>query len=248
VNGVCNDGINGNGSCNCSMGFSGDNCDFRCFDSDCNVNCTCDINTCSDDIIICTKDINIFNLSIPLQDLLQIIQGAITIEKSNLNITSGNIFTASSMSIADSNLYFNSSSIISTGCINLTNSNITVDLKNTSSKELLLLQSKSNCLNLSSISYSYINTPHCTLPKNEENQTTLFITISLSPTCGSEEPPFQIWIIIVIVGSILGLVILFIILVLTIPKLKYTLFPSQRIRKEMKEKLNSKTDSLITKE
>jgi len=146
VNGLCDDDINGTGSCICPLYFSGEKCDQRCIDPDCLINCSCNDN-CVGNNINCTNDLFINNQNFSLTNLSQIFfQGNVQIIGSNLTLSSENLITNSNITISNSYLFFNSSTIISNGCINLTNTHLIIDLsqiqKNTS--KLVLISSSYN--------------------------------------------------------------------------------------------------------
>jgi len=159
-------------------------------------------------------------------------QGNLSIEGSNINLTSIQLTTDLYITILNSNILFNSSTIISKECINLSNTTLTVDLSNTTDEgKILLLNSTSGCLNLNSFSLSYLHQPKCTILKSEEDTYSLYIIFTKLQDCSPKESENQLplWIIIVIiVGSVVGLALIFIIIVLIVPKFRKAIFPYQR--------------------
>jgi len=203
--------------------YTGSICGERCVDIDCKISCNCN-STCSGNGNNCSNNIIISNSSYSL--LLQqfSIQGNVTIEGSNVSLTSIEI-TASNLSISDSNVYFSSSTIISKGCINLYNTKITVDLSKSNTSQILLLNSTSGCLIYSSTSISYINKPKCSDPSKEEDSYSLIILVNQQPNCG--QVPIEAWIIALIV--VIGLVIITISIILLVPSIRRKIFAQKKL-------------------
>jgi len=226
VNGVCN---SNNGSCTCNDSYIGVFCNEKCIDPNCVIVCTCYSKTCTEENIICNNSINIVSNSIYLENYSQLnIQGNITIDGSNLNLTSLQLTSNSFIIISNSNIMFNSTTFYSKECINISNTNFTIDLsQNESTNSLLLLQSAGGCLNVTSYSIKFLNQPNCKTLKIEKNSSSLVIIFNEQTNCGAENQ-FQLntlEIVLIIIGSIVVLVIIFIILALTIPSLKDIIFP-----------------------
>jgi len=139
-----------------------------------------------------------------------------------------------------------SSTIISKDCINLSNTTLIVDLSNaTNLKNLLLLNSTSGCLKLSSFSISYLNEPKCvTLQEEEDNYSFSIIFKQSNSDCMKDmgvAPSIQEWIIIliIIVASIIGIALIFIVLALSIRPLRILIFPKRNPRDKIKTKIES---------
>jgi len=234
VNGVCDYGIYGNGSClTCAPTYYGANCDKKCFDSNCSIPCQCNGTCTLNQTNVCTNDITIYNQTFSFPDSTQIIflQGNITIDGSNLTLTSIDIFTSSYLTITNSSILFNSSSFISSGCINVSNTNITIDLSNASNiNQLLIFNSSSGCLNVDSLSISFLNQPKCTTLKTEQDSFSVFITFSKQQNCGPspQKLPLATWeLILIIVASVVVLAIITIVIIMLIPSIRKKIFVNQ---------------------
>jgi len=213
VNGDCITGV----GCQCTSNFMGVNCDQICIDSNCSTFCLCDHN-CSE-IKNCNNNISITNQSLIFSENITF-QGNLTIEGSNINLTSILLTTFSNISISNSNLIFNTSAILSDECIKLSNTTITVDLSQQSSNisKLLLLNSSLGCLSIDSYNINYLNKPKCTQLESEENAYSLYIIFvrqSYSECETIENQNTISWweIALIIVGSIVGVALIFLVLV-----------------------------------
>jgi len=169
------------------------------------------------------------------------IQGNLNIEGSNLYLTSLEISTFSSITISNSNIIFNSSTIISTECIKLSNTTITVDLSQQQSSnisKILLLNSTSGCLSIDSNKINYLNQPKCTTLETKEDSFSLYIVFIKQPECLlNNETPFESWkIILIIVGSLVGVALIFIVIVLIVPSFRKKIFPFRDKEKRNKKK------------
>jgi len=151
--------------------------------------------------------------------------------------------------LSNSTLYFSSSSSVSVdGCINLNESKITVNLKGLNISDhgkILLMNSTSNCINVNnSFIISYENIPPCYDFSSNQDSNSLFILIIKSPACsssteGNNSNNLQTWqiIIIVIVASVIGIAIIFLSIIFSVPKFRYAILKNQGIRKELKSKI-----------
>jgi len=92
--------------------------------------------------------------------------------------------------------------------------------------KLLLLNSSSGCLSIDSNKINYLNQPKCITLKNEENSYTLSIIFIKQPDClSNNETPDESWkIVLIIVGSIVGLALIFILIVLIVPSFRSKIF------------------------
>jgi len=136
----------------------------------------------------------------------------------NLNLGLVSLYTQKNIVILDSNIQLNStSSIVSNGCINITNSQFTVDLSKTSASEtIVLMNSKSGCLNITNYSISYLNEPKCGSAQTQKNSKTL--TIVISNTCPTG---LAGWVIaVIIIASIVGVLLILVAIVLLVPSLR----------------------------
>jgi len=152
-----------------------------------------------------------------------VINGTLNLESTSLYITD--------MSMLDSKLIFSNSSIIAIGCIYLDNTEITIDLSEKEDDEkMIILTSKLNCLSGDpTITFANQSTTlTCKLPRVERDSSTLLIVFVGDPNCIEKNEGIDLEMIVVILGSIVSLVIIFIVLVLTFPPLRRKIF-----RKEM---------------
>jgi len=228
VNGYCNPV---NETCYCFNPYFGEHCDQKCIDLNCSIPCSCNDsiscqgNYCMNDIVINNQSLN-FSYETQI-----IIKGNITIEGSNIILTSTQLTTDSNVLISNSNIYFNLSTIISKECINLSNTTLTVDLSNVTNQEkLYLLNSTSNCLKLNSYSISYLHQPKCTTLKSEADTDSLYI-IFQKRDCSEtvNETPFAGWeLALIIIGIIVLLLIIVVIVVLAVPSLRKAIFPHRK--------------------
>jgi len=224
-----------NGSCSCHNYYFGPNCDQLCIDTACNIPCTCDNkSSCSGNKSVCNNDISIINQNSSLT-LTVFLQGNTKIELSNININTITI-QLQDLSISDSTMiFYNSSSIVSTGCINITNTILKVDLSHPPKNgKLVLFNSSSGCLH-GTYNITYFNTPPCYSFSSKQNDYSLYVLI-LPYTCSSGIPAWEI--AVIIVGIVVGLGIIFIILALTVPSIKYAIFPAQKVRYSLKHKMD----------
>jgi len=228
VNGVCNPL---NGSCSCQDNFVGLNCDQRCIDINCTIPCVCnDSNACSPINFTCQNNIVIKNQNFTFIPSLIQVSGNMIVDHSNIDINSNEIYFDHNITLSDSNIIFNSSSIIAGGCINISNSIITVDLSNVSnSKSILLLNSTAGCLIETSLVIFYMNQPACSILKNETNSYSLFVIFE-KQSCEQKNNLIPTWeIALIITGSIVGLGIIFVVLVLIIPSLRHCILKKKII-------------------
>jgi len=213
----------------------------KCIDSNCSFNCNCSDSCENNDSTTCMNEVIISNQTISLTNTQFFIEGNITIQQSNVNLTLIDLIAESDLSIINSNILFNSSIIISKGCINITNANITVDLAHISQNvsKLLLLNSTSGCLNIQSVSITYINQLQCTVLTTEKTTYTFAILFNKKSNCLETNNSAQtelFIIILIIVISIVGLAILFIAIVMIVPSFRYKMFPRLKQRKIAKSK------------
>jgi len=213
-----------NGTCNCNPNYYGVTCNEKCIDSKCSIFCLCN-DTCEEEEISCMNDITINNQNFSLLFSTNYsIRGNLSIDGSNLNLTSAEITTYSSITISNSNIFYSSSTIISYECIKLSNTTITVDLSQQPNiSKLLLFNSTIGCLLLDSYKINYLNEPKCTTLINEENSYSFYIIFEKQPDCGAKESQNTIpsWeIALIIVGSVVGVALIFIIIVLIVPSLR----------------------------
>jgi len=216
--------------------FFGNNCEQKCIDSSCSVSCFCNDSyyNCSGEDSNCTNDITINNQSLSFTSTILFIQGNISIDGSNVNLTSINLITDTFLSILNSNIFFNSSSIISNGCINLKNTKLTIDYSNTTSSELLVLFNSSlGCLNVNNITISIVNQPKCTTFQRITDSSTLSILFQKQTNCEEQKSTIASWeIVLIIVGSIIGVAIIFIVLALAVPPIRKKNIPFRKRKKE----------------
>jgi len=258
--GNCSDGMNGNGKCiscnpdyfgltcnqicscdngsNCDEGVNGYGCFIeRCVDPDCFIKCQCFSNNCSSNFN-CNNSITILNQTstLNLSSVLYILGNA-DVDGSKLNLTTAELKIEKNFTIIYSSLLFDSNStILVNGCIVVKNISITISLSNIDSnqKKILLLNSSSECLDVQSYSIEYLNAPKCKNITSESDSSSIYIIIS-EQNCGSTLQIGEI--IAIIVGSILGVVLITFAILLSIPKLRYKLLPSAKIRdKRLKRK------------
>jgi len=220
------------------INFFGPECDKTCIDSSCSIYCACnDAEICSGVKNICNNDITITGQNITLNSL-------------------SNYFIQGNISISNSSVSFNlNSSLISTGCINISNSYFKIDLSNftfssTSNEDkIYLINSTAGCLYGDTFSLSYLNQPKCTILKNEMDSYSLFIIFvkQTESECATKESQNTItwWeITIIVVGSVVGVALIFIVLVLAIPALRNQIFPHKDKRKRRKERNEEIGDKL----
>jgi len=249
-NGVVDGGINGSGECI--------SCYNEWFGEICNVKCLCvngsgyNSSQCTDIVISnsnvtlendhCFFDITIIQASIILGEN-NFIFGNMSSSKSNLffdglTIIHGNLI------LTDSSLYLSNSSIVAEGCIYFSNNtNITIDVSNIAenNSEIVLFRSNKSCISQQGIiNYKFINQPKCISSievKNESDIDTLFITYRKE--CGDNlSSPELFWVIpLIIIFSVVGLMIVFVVIVFAIPSIRRKLFPhvknNRRIEKEL---------------
>jgi len=232
-----------NNTCVCHSYYSGSKCDKRCIDSGCYLSCTCnDTNSCSENI--CENDITIFNQNFSLIPSLNYsFEGNSLIEGSILNINSSILNFQNNLTLKNSSIVLNSSSIIVNGCLNISNSNITVDLSSNfqTNDKIFLFNSTRGCLYGESFSISYLNEPKCSI-LNVENDTYSLFIIFKQTNCGENQEKSQNntwWIVLIIViGSVIGLGIIFVVITLVTPPLRKLIFPYLRKKRES----NRRTD------
>jgi len=102
------------------------------------------------------------------------------------------------------------------------------------------LYSKSGCLNINSLTTSYLNEPNCTTLKSEQDSNSLYIILIAQPNCLSNiVPPNDSWkIVLIIIGSVVGVALIFVLIVLIVPPLRHKIFPFEKKRyKRNKDKM-----------
>jgi len=184
VNGYC-DPING--TCVCTSGFLGVECDSRCITSNCTLSCVCnDSALCSNNTSLCTDQyINITNNNISISNNNNnetIINNNLVVVQSSIFVQ-GSVLIIGNMSIDNSTLelnasvlikgdfnfsnsslfFFSNSSIVVGGCIYLKNNLITVNLSayNLERKNVVLIKSNSSCLYEGNVMFKFSNVPQC---------------------------------------------------------------------------------------
>jgi len=230
----------------CYSNYFGNNCSEKCIDKSCNISCVCNNATLCNGSNVCQNDITIANqvtfssVSLGFSANLEILNGSV-------DILSSEIVTGKDVFISNSNIQFNSSSITAEGCINITNSNITIDLSNSKvGGKISVLNSTSGCLN-GSYELSFFNQTKCTLSNAVKNSYVLTIFVVPDESCVAGTPqPIGTWIIvlIVVIAAALVLVLTFIILALTVEKIRFKIFPRLKARKTVtKRSLNVEINS-----
>jgi len=207
-----------NGTCNCQKNFIGNNCDQFCIDSNCSFTCVCDDpNSCGNNL--CNQNLSLSNQPFSLNSTTLYIKGNMIIDESQISLNSSTMIIDKNISITNSSLDFNSdSSVVANGCINITQSKINVDLNNTQNTKLILLfKSTSSCLNGNSYTVSYKNQPPCSSTNSTSDDSSIVVLLNQNNCNGSS---LNIWVIVAVLGAILGVAIIFILLVLTVPRLR----------------------------
>jgi len=209
--GKCSEGFLGNGSCSCDNNYMGKNCDEICLTTNCLTSCICN--------------------PLDQEQLINFIEGNIT--QSMLNITSTVLFVYKNFSLSSISLNFDSSSsIVVDGCFSIKNVSLTLNLKNTTSKTIILLKSTSGCFNVDGYSIKYINEPLCTTAKTELDEDSLFVTLSENNNCDDNKisslPAWEI--ALIIGGSIIGIVIIVIVIVILVPSIRRKIFVTEDVK------------------
>jgi len=218
----------------------------KCIDTNCLISCTCnDTKTCNGTETICTKDININNINIYFNSSLTnfLFEGDLNITGSKISFSSFNISSEKNLFVYNSNLIFSSNScIISQECIYISNTTFTIDLANSTSGNISLLNSKTGCLDVTNYKIIYLNHAQCTLATDSVDSNSLVIVLKQQSSCNegpeSQNPSDYIIIVIIILVSIIGIAIIAILIILIIPGLRKRVFPYRNKRnKRKKEKL-----------
>jgi len=233
VNGDCES----DGSCHCNNNFFGIYCDQRCADSKCNISCVCNETTsCSNAELICNNEIIIENQTISFSTNVEFLNAMIG--ESLVNFTSLSFKILNNLTVSDSNLLFDSSSSITVnGCINLNNISLSLTISNSSSNQkIVLLNSSSGCLNISNYFLNITNIPKCTILKNETTSSSFTILLAPDVKCATVQSPFQWYIVVIIVGSVFGVLIILTLIVFLIPSIRHKIFVRTGIRNQVKNK------------
>jgi len=220
---------------NCYCNYLGQLCDQKCVDSNCSLPCLCnDSNSCEEnENIICMNDITVSNQTATFSFGTQfIIEGDLTIEGSNLNLSSILLISDSNITLSNSIISLNSSTIVSKECINLSKTNFLVYLPPSHIKDkLLLINSTIGCLNIDSLSITYSNEqPKCTNLQIGNDSYSIFI---LFKETNCEEPltetPLPVWeIALIIVVSVIGLAIIIVVITMLIPSIRSQIFRKKK--------------------
>jgi len=220
VNGTCN-----KDTCICSINYYGNFCEQKCIGSSCLLTCTCNNSDCND--FVCDQNITISNQQSIINSTTLTIQGDMNIEASNLNLSAIQIIIEQNATISNTSLFFNSSYISAKGCIDLTNTNITVDLsKSKANQQLVLFNSSAKCLNGHSYSISYTNQQKCLTAQSQIDTSVLLVLTVQQQSC---ETGFPWIIVIIVVCSVVALAIIFVLVVLLVPKLKNKIFSKSKL-------------------
>jgi len=188
--GTCNE----EGICSCFTGFTGPQCDQKCFDSSCNISCSCDANcvaqndSCTQPLVVTNATLilnlpslpvlNILSSNLTLKGVIKIKEGESTINDTIVEIDANStIQFGGNFSLSSSDLFMDSNTSIEVAnCITINNSTITVDLHNYTASELKLISSQ--CTSLSPNSkIIYTNVPHGTCPRVQEVQNAILILL-----------------------------------------------------------------------
>jgi len=218
-----------NGSCHCYPNYIGPNCNQICVDNQCLISCVCnDPILCHQGGIICINNITIYNLNISINSSIQF-EGIILIENTNLDLSS-NLFSELNITLSNSNILFNLSSIISNSCINISHTNLTIDLSHIPPHEekLLLLNSTIGCLIGDSYTIYYLNQPSCATLNSVKTSYSLIIILQFG--CQSLANPIEIWkIALIVVGSIVGLAVIAIMIILITTTIRKKILHKKKI-------------------
>jgi len=196
-------------------------------------------------IIYTQGKLNIQESKVDLTDTILKIDQDIIIQESDVSLTNTILSIAKNIVISNSNLFFfsNSSSIITNGCLNMNISNLTVYLNDSIKYEnITLFNSTKRCLPRILDSIQFMHGP-C-LKLSTENNENILSVILLPDPCStssdnnrSETPNDNIWIIlIIIVIIVVVLAISFGLLVKFVPQVRDFIFPSKKIREQIKLK------------
>jgi len=250
-----------NGNCSCISNYFGEYCDERCADSECNIYCQCNDSSiclgqtrCTDETLtfsnniysLISTNLSTFN-NLALEGSILLIQadavvvlGNLNVANSKIQITSASILIDKNLTISNSTIFFNSSTLVSKGCINVTNSNFSINLANTTedASQIVLMQSDTGCLNIGSFNISFFNTPKCLILKDKVTESTLVVLLIKDPSCDTSNIGIQPWeIALIIIGSIIVIIIILIVIIMLVPELKAIIFPSSKIRRSLKTRL-----------
>jgi len=272
INGICDDAVNGTGTCvncsadyygkycndtclcvhgNCSMNQScicnenylGILCNEKCIDSKCSITCVCSDNNCT-----CENDINIQNTT-SLYDTQIEINGNINVEDSNITFSSVVLSIMHNFTLSNSTIEITSSSITVKGCINLNNTNLIINVpKSTNSSNqdinITLFNSETGCLMTSSLNITFLNQSKCAVLKTITDTFSLVLNINTT-SCIASTHQTNSWLIpfLIIICSVVGAAILFLILAFAIPKLKNKLFPHANYTKN--DSINTERNDMV---